>query len=122
MNAAAVDIDSIVIGAGVVGLAVARAMAQAGREVFVLESEARAGEGISSRNSGVIHAGLYYALGSLKAQLCVRGRRLLYEFCARRGVSHRKLGKLVVASDWLEAESLRGVLARAEANGVEGLR
>ena len=122
MNTAAVDIDSIVIGAGVVGLAVARAMAQAGREVFVLESEARAGEGISSRNSGVIHAGLYYALGSLKAQLCVRGRRLLYEFCARRGVSHRKLGKLVVASDWLEAESLRGVLARAEANGVEGLR
>ena len=122
MSAAAVDIDSIVIGAGVVGLAVARALAQAGREVFVLEAEDRAGEGISSRNSGVIHAGLYYALGSLKAQLCVRGRRLMYEFCARRGVTHRKLGKLVVASDWLEAESLRGVLARAEANGVEGLR
>ncbi|MBK6725757.1 MAG: NAD(P)/FAD-dependent oxidoreductase [Xanthomonadales bacterium] len=122
MNTPAVDIDSIVIGAGVVGLAVARALARAGREVFVLEAEARAGEGISSRNSGVIHAGLYYALGSLKATLCVRGRRLLYEFCARRGVSHRKLGKLVVASDWLEAESLRGVLARAEANGVEGLR
>lgn len=122
MNAAAVDIDSIVIGAGVVGLAVARALAQAGREVFVLEAEARAGEGISARNSGVIHAGLYYALGSWKARLCVRGRRLLYDYCARRGIPHHKLGKLVVANDWLEAESLRVVMQRAEANGVDGLR
>ena len=121
MNAAAVDIDSIVIGAGVVGLAVARALAQAGREVFVLEAEARAGEGISARNSGVIHAGLYYALGSWKARLCVRGRRLLYDYCARRGIPHRKLGKLVVANDWLEAESLRVVMERAQANGVDGM-
>ena len=122
MNAPAVDIDSIVIGAGVVGLAVARALAQSGREVFVLEAAERAGEGISSRNSGVIHAGIYYALGSLKAKLCVRGRRLLYDFCARRGIPHHKLGKLVVATDWLEAESLRVVMQRAQANGVEGLR
>lgn len=122
MNTTTVDIDSIVIGAGVVGLAVARALAMAGREVFVLEAEPRAGEGISSRNSGVIHAGIYYALDSLKARLCVRGRRLMYDFCARRGVAHRKLGKLVVANDWLEAESLGSVLKRAEANGVEGLR
>lgn len=122
MNATAVDIDSIVIGAGVVGLAVARALTQAGREVFVLEAEERAGEGISARNSGVIHAGLYYASGSWKAKLCVRGRRLLYDYCARRGIPHRKLGKLVVANDWLEAESLRVVMARAQANGVEGLR
>lgn len=122
MNSSAVDIDSIVIGAGVVGLAVARALAQAGREVFVLEAEERAGEGISARNSGVIHAGLYYALGSWKAKLCVRGRRLLYDYCARRGITHRKLGKLMVASDWLEAESLHVVMQRAQANGVEGLR
>lgn len=122
MSTPAVDIDSIVIGAGVVGLAVARALALSCREVFVLEAAERAGEGISSRNSGVIHAGLYYALGSWKARLCVRGRRLLYDFCRRRGVTHRKLGKLVVANDWLEAESLRVVMQRAQANGVEGLR
>lgn len=121
MNSPTADIDSIVIGAGVVGLAVALALAQSGREVFVLEAAERAGEGISSRNSGVIHAGIYYALGSLKAKLCVRGRRLLYDYCARRGITHRKLGKLVVANDWLEAESLRVVLKRAEANGVERL-
>lgn len=117
-----VDTDTIVIGAGVVGLAVARAIAAAGREVFVLECEARAGEGISSRNSGVIHAGLYYALGSLKSQLCVRGRQLLYEFCAKRGVTHRRTGKLVVATDWLESEALGTLKQRAEANGVAGLR
>ncbi len=116
------DTDTIVIGAGVVGLAVARAIAQSGREVFVLESQARAGEGVSSRNSGVIHAGLYYAQGSLKAKLCVRGRELLYAFCAKRGVTHRRTGKLVVASDWLELEALRVLLPRAEANGVSGLR
>ncbi len=116
------DTDTIVIGAGVVGLAVARTIAQSGREVFVLESEARAGEGVSSRNSGVIHAGLYYAQGSLKAKLCVRGRELLYAFCAKRGVTHRRTGKLVVASDWLELEALRILLPRAEANGVSGLR
>ena len=122
MSPSPVDTDTIVIGAGVVGLAVGRAVAQSGREVFVLETEERAGEGISSRNSGVIHAGLYYALGSLKAKLCVRGRELLYAFCARRGVTHRRTGKLVVATDWLEVEALRVLQQRAEANGVSGLR
>jgi L-2-hydroxyglutarate oxidase LhgO len=78
------DIDTVVVGAGVVGLAVAHALAEAGTPVWVLEAAERAGEGISSRNSGVIHAGLYYEPGSLKARLCVRGRDLLYEFCARR--------------------------------------
>src|SRR5690349_17008513 len=122
MTPTAIDVDSIVIGAGVVGLAVARALAQAGHEVFVLEAEDRAGEGISSRNSGVIHAGLYYALGSLKATLCVRGRELLYAFCARRGVRHRRVGKLVVATDAAERAALTELLPRALANGVSGLR
>ncbi len=117
-----VDTDTIVIGAGVVGLAVARSIATSGREVFVLECEARAGEGVSSRNSGVIHAGLYYALGSLKAQLCIRGREMLYAFCAKRGVTHKRTGKLVVATDWLESEALSVLKQRAEANGVSGLR
>lgn len=121
MNSA-VDVDSIVIGAGVVGLAVARALAQAGHEVFVLEAEDRAGEGISSRNSGVIHAGLYYAEGSYKARCCVRGRALLYEFCARHGVAHRRTGKLVVATDADERSALEKLLPRALANGVDGLR
>src|SRR5207342_2452249 len=110
---ATVDIDSIVIGAGVVGLAVARSLALAGREVFVLESCERAGEGISSRNSGVIHAGLYYREGSLKARLCVRGRDLLYAFCERRGITHSRLGKLVVATSDAELPHLRALLPRA---------
>lgn len=119
---ASVDIDSIVIGAGVVGLAVARALALAGRETFVLEACERPGEGISSRNSGVIHAGLYYAKDSLKARLCVRGRDLLYAFCARRGVTHRCLGKLVVATSNAEIELLHDLIPRAAENGVRGLR
>ena len=120
--AATVDIDSIVIGAGVVGLAVARALALAGREVFVLEACERPGEGISSRNSGVIHAGLYYPQGSLKARLCVRGRDLLYAFCERRGVTHRRLGKLVVATSEAERAQLQALMPRAANNGVRGLR
>ncbi|MDZ4811157.1 MAG: NAD(P)/FAD-dependent oxidoreductase [Pseudomonadota bacterium] len=122
INATTVDVDTIVIGAGVVGLAVARSLAQAGHEVFVLESEARAGEGVSSRNSGVIHAGLYYPEGSLKAKLCVRGRALLYAFCAHRGVSHRRTGKLVVATGESERSALAALMPRAAANGVSGLR
>jgi L-2-hydroxyglutarate oxidase LhgO len=119
---AAVDVDSVVVGAGVVGLAAARALALAGDEVLVLEACERAGEGISSRNSGVIHAGLYYRSGSLKARLCVRGRALLYEFCRRRGVTHRRLGKLVVATSSAERERLQALHASASANGVGGLR
>src|SRR5271169_672784 len=91
------EIDCAVIGGGVVGLAVGRALALAGREVLVLDSESAIGTGTSSRNSEVIHAGIYYPTGSLKARLCVAGRELLYQFCASHAVEHRRLGKLIVA-------------------------
>lgn len=115
-------VDCIVVGAGVVGLAVARALAQAGREVIVLEAEYAIGTGISSRNSEVIHAGIYYKRDSLMARFCVVGRRALYAFCAEHGVAHRRCGKLIVATDAAETEALAGIRARAEANGVEGMR
>jgi len=110
------DADSVVVGAGVVGLAVARALALCGRAVVVLERERAVGTAVSSRNSGVIHAGLYYAPGSLKARLCVRGKALLYELCARRGVAHARCGKLIVATDEPEAALLDGYLSRGRAN------
>ncbi|MEO7641561.1 MAG: NAD(P)/FAD-dependent oxidoreductase [Ramlibacter sp.] len=112
------QVDAIVIGAGAVGLAVGRALAQAGRETLVLEAQTAIGQGVSSRNSEVIHAGLYYLPGSLKAQLCVRGKELLYALCASHGVDCRDCGKLVVAQDEREAAALRGLQARAVANGV----
>jgi L-2-hydroxyglutarate oxidase LhgO len=111
-------VDAVVIGAGVVGLAVGRALAQAGREVIVTEAQAAIGQGVSSRNSEVIHAGLYYAPGSLKARLCVRGKELLYELCASHGVEHRRCGKLTVANSDEEVRALRGLQDRAAANGV----
>ena len=114
-----IDIDTVVVGAGVVGLAVARALAMGGAEVLVLEAEDRPGEGISSRNSGVIHAGMYYPTGSLKARCCVRGLALMYEYCARRGVAHRRTGKLIVATDEQDRDELLALSARASANGVE---
>ena len=114
-------VDCAVVGAGVIGLALARALARRGLEVVVLEAQDRPGTGISSRNSEVIHAGLYYPAGSLKARLCVAGRRALYEYCRARGVAHRRCGKLVVATAEGELEALAQVRARAEANGVEGL-
>src|SRR3569833_1900015 len=101
-----VDFDGVVIGAGVVGLAVARACALKGHQVLVLESANHVGSGISSRNSEVIHAGLYYPEGSLKARLCVRGRDALYEYCEARGVPHRRCGKLVVATDESQRDRL----------------
>ena len=109
------------IGAGVVGLAIGRALARAGREVLVLERERQFGTGTSSRNSEVIHAGIYYPAGSLKARLCVEGRRMLYAYCSARGVAHRKLGKLIVATRQAQVDSLRSILARAQANGVENI-
>jgi L-2-hydroxyglutarate oxidase LhgO len=112
------DADSIVTGAGVVGLAAARALALTGRTVIVLERERAIGTAVSSRNSGVIHAGLYYTPGSLKARLCVRGKALLYEFCEHRGVAHARCGKLIVASGAAEARLLEDYLARANANGA----
>jgi L-2-hydroxyglutarate oxidase LhgO len=111
-------IDALVIGAGAVGLAVGRALAQAGHETVVLETEAGIGQGVSSRNSEVLHAGLYYAPGSLKARLCVRGQSLLYDFCATHGVPHRACGKLVVATAEDQHASLQALQARAQANGV----
>lgn len=113
------QVDAIVIGAGVVGLAVARALAQAGRETIVLEAQGGIGQGVSSRNSEVIHAGLYYAPGSLKARLCVHGKEMLYALCASHGVAHRRCGKLTVANSEAEIAALRGLQARAAANGVE---
>ena len=114
-------IDVAVIGGGVVGLASALAVAKGGRTVCVLEREPRPGLGTSTHNSQVIHAGIYYPAGSLKAEHCVRGARLLYEFCARHGVPHRRTGKLIVAQDDHEIEVLEALRVRGQANGVEGL-
>ena len=111
-------VDAVVIGAGVVGLAVARALAQAGRETIVAEAQNGIGQGVSSRNSEVIHAGLYYPPGSLKARLCVRGKELLYALCASHGVEHRRCGKLTVANSEAEVQALRTLADRAQANGV----
>jgi L-2-hydroxyglutarate oxidase LhgO len=111
-------VDAVVIGAGVVGLAAARALAQAGRETVVLEAQTAIGQGVSSRNSEVIHAGLYYRPGSLKARLCVRGKELLYPFCEARGVGHRRCGKLTVAQNDAELAALRSLQERAAANKV----
>lgn len=111
----------LVVGAGVVGLAVARAAACAGHEVIVAEAANAIGTGISSRNSEVIHAGMYYPTGSLRAQHCVRGRRLLYEFLASRGVPHRKCGKLIVATSDAELGRIETIRQQGEINEVEGL-
>jgi L-2-hydroxyglutarate oxidase LhgO len=115
-------VDCVVIGAGVVGLALAREFALAGREVIVLEAEDAIGTHTSSRNSEVIHAGIYYAPGSLKAVSCVRGRQLLYRYCEERGVAHRRCGKLIVATEDAQVATLRKIQAHAAANGVDDLR
>lgn len=115
------SVECVVVGAGIVGLAVARALALAGHEVLVLEKERWIGSDTSSRNSEVIHAGLYYPADSLKARFCVAGRKLLYPYCAEHGVPHQRVGKLVVACTEEEVPVLRKVIARAEANGVHDL-
>jgi L-2-hydroxyglutarate oxidase LhgO len=111
-------VDAVVIGAGVVGLAVGRALAEGGRETLVAEAQNAIGQGVSSRNSEVIHAGLYYEPGSLKARLCVQGKEMLYALCESHGVAHRRCGKLVVANGDLEEAGLRVLAGRAAANGV----
>ncbi len=111
-------VDAIVIGAGVVGLSAGRALAQAGRETVVCESVTAIGQGVSSRNSEVIHAGFYYEPGSHKARLCVRGKELLYALCESHGVAFRRCGKLVVAHGDDEVAALRALQLRAQANGV----
>src|ERR1700751_6315958 len=110
----------LVLGAGVGGLAIAGTGALAGHDVTVAEITGGIANGVSSRNSEVIHAGLYYPTGSLRARHCVRGRRMLYAFCASHGVPHRKSGKLVVATNAAELAKVETIHAQAEANGVEG--
>jgi L-2-hydroxyglutarate oxidase LhgO len=114
-------VDCVVIGSGIVGLAIARRLARAKREVLILESASAIGTGISARNSEVIHAGLYYQVDSLKAQLCVAGRLALYQFCKEYGVAHSQVGKLLVATSEDELTDLREIYTRAQANGVTNL-
>lgn len=119
-------VDGVVIGAGVVGLAVARALLQAApadqQEWLVLESADAIGTGTSSRNSEVIHAGIYYPEGSRKAQLCVQGRQMLYAYAQERGIGHQRCGKLIVATHTDQVPALHAILAKAHANGVDDLR
>ncbi|MFM6990833.1 MAG: NAD(P)/FAD-dependent oxidoreductase [Rhodoferax sp.] len=116
------SVDAVVIGAGVVGLAVARCLALQGREVWVLDAADAIGTGVSARNSEVIHAGMYYPAGSLKARLCVQGRELLYRYCTGRGIAHRRCGKLIVATSAEQVDTLHATLAKARANGVDDLQ
>ncbi|MEX2615764.1 MAG: NAD(P)/FAD-dependent oxidoreductase [Alphaproteobacteria bacterium] len=115
-------VDCVVIGAGVVGLATARALAMAGREVIVLESADMIGTGTSSRNSEVIHAGIYYAPGSLKAKYCVAGKNMLYRYCDEHGIEHRRCGKLIVATSEDQIETFEGIRKRAAECGVTDLK
>src|SRR3954454_15600594 len=111
-------VDCVVIGAGVIGLAIARQLALAGREVVVLEAAEGIGTVTSSRNSEVIHAGIYYPAGSLMARMCVAGKHALYEYCRDHGIPHRNCGKLIVSTTPSETERLQSIKAHAEANGV----
>lgn len=122
MSDALPHVEVAVVGAGVVGLAVARELAQLGYEVVLIEQAGAIGTGISSRNSEVIHAGLYYPSGSLKARLCLRGNALMYDYCARHGVDHRRSGKLVVACREQDLPRLDALAAQGAANGVQGLQ
>lgn len=115
-------VDVVVIGAGVVGLAVGRAFALSGREVMVLEAADAIGTGTSSRNSEVIHAGIYYPQASLKARLCVEGKDLLYRYCAERGIGHSRCGKLIVATHASQVAQLQSIIDKAAANGVHDLK
>ena len=115
-------VDCVVVGAGVIGLAVARRLARTGREVIVLEEAEGIGTVTSSRNSEVIHAGIYYRAGSLMARMCVSGKRALYEYCREHGIPHRNCGKLIVATTPKETEKLQSIRAHAEANGVDDMQ
>src|ERR1700739_4674834 len=115
-------VDCIVVGAGVVGLAVARALALAGREVIILDAAEGIGTETSSRNSEVIHAGIYYPAGSFMARFCVAGRKALYAYCAEKGVPHVNCGKLIVETNAEEDAMAAGIKQRARANGVAGMR
>ena len=120
MNMSA-DCDITIIGAGIIGLAIASALSPGARNVYILEKNTTHGMGISSRNSEVIHAGIYDPPGSLKARLCVEGKELLYETCARNNIPHRKIGKLIIATTAQEQEKLEQLRNNAELNGVHSL-
>ena len=115
-------VDCVVVGAGVVGLAVARKLALSGREVVVVEAAGAIGTGTSSRNSEVIHGGMYYPTGSLRARLCVAGNRAMYQFCESRGVAHQRIGKLIVASEPAQVPKLEAIFRQGEINGVPDMR
>ncbi|MCC3304670.1 NAD(P)/FAD-dependent oxidoreductase [Sneathiella sp. HT1-7] len=115
------DVENIVIGAGVIGLAIARTLAVAGRDVLVLERSAHFGEETSSRNSEVIHAGIYYPKDSLKARFCVEGKKRLYDYCVARHIPHQRCGKLIVATSEAELETLDSLAAKAAANDVDDI-
>lgn len=115
-------VECLVIGAGVAGLSVARALARRGREVVIVEAADLIGSETSSRNSEVIHAGIYYPAGSLKARFCVAGKQALYAYCAERGIAHRRCGKLIVAADDAQIADLEALKKKAEANGVDDLQ
>jgi len=115
------NVDTVVIGAGVVGLAVASKLAENNSDLLLLESNAAFGEETSSRHSEVIHAGIYYKQNSLKATLCVRGKHLLYEYCQKHNVPHKNIGKLIVATTTEQLDSLDGIIERAQLNGVDDL-
>lgn len=116
------QLDCVVVGGGVVGLAVARSLAMSGREVIVLESEPEIGMHTSSRHSEVIHAGIYYPQDSLKAKLCVQGREALYKYCEERHIPYQRIGKLIVASDIAELPKLDAIRSQAQRNGVDDLQ
>ena len=116
------DFDSIVVGAGVVGLAIARSLSESGRDVLVLEANSGVGQGISSRNSEVIHAGIYYPFESLKRRLCLEGRKLLVDYCISRKIEYKMLGKLIVANTEQDVQALPNILASGIRNGVSDLR
>ena len=115
------EIDCVVAGAGAIGLAVARELAQSGREVLIVEADEAFGRGVSSRSSEVIHAGMYYTPGSLRAQLCVEGKWLLYDFMKKHNVSHSNCGKLIVACEPDEVATLEAIMPKGAANGVDDL-
>ena len=114
------DFETVIVGAGVIGLAVARELAQRGQNVLILEKERSFGMGISSRNSEVIHAGVYYRTGSLKAKHCVQGRKLLYTYCEQKGVNYRRIGKLIVATNHAEMKVLNDIQSCSDENGLVG--
>jgi L-2-hydroxyglutarate oxidase LhgO len=121
VSAETAEIDCLVVGAGVIGLAIARALALAGRDVILVERHDAIGTETSARNSEVIHAGIYYETGSLKAELCVEGKGRLYDYCRAHGIAHRNCGKLIVAADIAQTPALEAIAARAKSNGVDDL-